>query len=556
MAPHVWNNVLSRYTVAFISTATAVWVRSLLQPSLGSECPFSLFYLSVLLTAWIAGAGPALLSLLLGTLAAIFFFVSSTWSLIVDSPDDLVSLAIYVLVNCVAIGLFVTSDHQRKLAEMRLQDNERLTASLREADHRKDEFLALLAHELRNPLAPIKTSLAIWEKSGTVREENRRVMARQMAHLVRLVDDLMDVSRLLRGNVQLKLAVVDLRESVRDAIEQTDEWMQQKFHNFCYILPKAPVYVHGDSVRLTQLTANLLSNAAKYTPKNGRITLSLEMLDGQAVIQVIDNGMGFPPSEAERILEPFTQIDTSRTREYGGLGVGLSIVRNLVEMHSGTLEAVSRGPGTGSRFSVTLPLSKPAAAAEPRRDEPLEAQHPEGRHPEGRHSAVEQREIPTADMANRVAPCDASAVSEMDFASQGSASAVGEAVLIVEDNVDAGTSLRELMRLHGMEADVVNDGPMALRTIDRKQYRTIVLDIGLPGMDGFEVAKQIRRRCGNDQPQIIALTGWGGDEHRRLTEEAGFDAHVVKPVCLQELLAQIRGDGMSGTVREVSAATR
>lgn len=556
MALHHCNHVLSRYTIAFISTATAVWGRSLLQPSLGSECPFSLFYLSVLLTAWIAGAGPALLSLLLGTLAATFFFVSTQWSLVIESPDDLISLSIYVLVNCVAIGLFVTSDRQRKLAETRLQDNERLTASLREADHRKDEFLALLAHELRNPLAPIKTSLAIWEKTGTVREESRRVMVRQMVHLVRLVDDLMDVSRFLRGNTQLKLAVVDLRDSVRDAVEQTEEWMQQKAHNFRYILPKTPVYVKGDSVRLTQLTANLLSNAAKYTPKNGRITLSLEVVDGNARIQVIDNGMGFPPSEAKRILEPFTQIDTSRTREYGGLGVGLSIVRNLVEMHSGTLEAISRGPGTGSRFSVSLPLA-PAAEAPVFPHAP--GTHAPGTHAPETHAPGNSREAagtrnlavsqlplsePLAERNRRDDP-----LRSRSYAPANGLSAACGSVLIVEDNVDAGASLRELMRLHAMDADVVNDGLMALQAIDKKNYDTIVLDIGLPGMDGFEVAKQIRRRCVDNQPQLIALTGWGGEEYRRLTEEAGFDAHVVKPVCFNELLAQIRGEGSSPSPR-------
>lgn len=538
MALQFCNNVLSRYTIAFISTATAVWGRSLLQPSLGSECPFSLFYLSVLLTAWIAGAGPALLSLLLGTLAAIYFFVAAQWSLVLESPDDLVSLSIYVLVNCVAIALFVTSDRQRQLAETRLRDNERLTASLREADHRKDEFLALLAHELRNPLAPIKTSLAIWEKTGTVREESRRVMVRQMVHLVRLVDDLMDVSRFLRGNVQLKLAVVDLRESVRDAIEQTAEWMEQKSHNFRYILPKTAVDVQGDSVRLTQLTANLLSNAAKYTPKNGRITLSLEVFDEKALITVIDNGMGFPPSEAERILEPFTQIDTSRTREYGGLGVGLSIVQSLADMHSGTLEAVSRGPGTGSRFSVSLPLAQePAVLQEPSNSE---------------ENVISEAASVSQDHASAPWP-EQTAASDRRRSQEYARG--GESVLIVEDNVDAGASLRELMRLHDMDADVVNEGLMALQAIDKKDYGTIVLDIGLPGIDGFEVARQIRRRCVGNQPQLIALTGWGGDEHRRLTEEAGFDAHVVKPVCFHELLAHIRGDLSNPSSRTGDAAS-
>lgn len=532
MTPHFCNHVVARYTIAFISTATAAWGRSLLQPTLGAECPFSLFYLSVLLTAWIAGAGPALLSLLLGTAAAIFFFVAAHSSFIVQSPDDLVSLAIYVVVNCVAIGLFSSSDRQRQLAEARLKDNERLTSSLREADHRKDEFLALLAHELRNPLAPIKTSLTIWEKTGSVREETRQVMVRQMVHLVRLVDDLMDVSRLLRGNVQLKVAVVDLRDAVRDAVEQTQEWMEQKSHNFHCVVPNKGVFVQGDIVRLTQLTANLLSNAAKYTPKSGRITLNLEAIGETARLSVTDNGIGIPPSESKRIFEPFTQIDTSRTREYGGLGVGLSIVKSLVEMHQGTLVAVSRGAGTGSCFTVTFPL-----AAELPSDPPADGL---------------ENVLAVAIRPGR--PKGSYRLLSAAEGSQSSARTKCDPVLIVEDNVDAGQSLRELMRLHDIDADVVHEGPLALQAVDRKGYNTVVLDIGLPGMDGFEVARQLRRRCEGAQPRIIALTGWGGEEHRRLSEEAGFDAHVVKPVCFPELLAQIHGEEYSPSPRSGDAA--
>lgn len=499
-----------RYGVAILATAIAIWGRRLLHPWLGDQCEFTLFYLSVLATAWISGTGPAIFAILLGTISAAHFFIEPASLFYIEDVPDLLQLCIYVFVNVVATLLFSRLERQRRLAENRSSENARLSDSLRLADERKDEFLALLAHELRNPLAPIQSSLAILNRKSESPDTVLRicnVIQRHTNHLVRITDDLLDVSRFCHGKVTLQMERMDLRDAVRDAVEMTAEMIETKSHTLQLLLPNTPVWVDGDRVRLTQLLANLLGNAAKYTPASGRIALHVEVMDGIVSTSVTDNGIGFCPTEAERMLAPFTQIDTSRTREYGGLGLGLSIVNRLVGLHGGTLETFSKGTGRGSRFTVNLPS--------PPRDAPNEAAIDQSLEPEpfGEFSAAE-----TNSAGN------------------------GRNLLLVEDNLDAAALLSELLESEGYAVQVANNGLAALQAASTRQQDVIILDIGLPGMDGYEVAQRLRRNETTRNTRLIALTGWGTAADRELAHQAGFDFHVVKPVVFAELLRYVQGD--------------
>lgn len=504
-----------RYAMAVGSTACAFCARLLLHPWLNEECPYSLFYLSVLLTAWIAGTGPAIVAIVLGTFSAAHFVIEPASSLYIEDFPDFVQLSIYVFVNCVATLLFNRVERQRCLAENRSAENERLSQSLRLADERKDEFLALLAHELRNPLAPIRSSLSLLDRKDDCPEvvgRVREIIRRQTNHLVRITDDLLDVSRFCRGKVELQVLRLDLRDAICDAVEMTETLFEDKSHRFQLLMPQHPVWVDGDRVRLAQLTSNLLGNAAKYTPDGGRITLQVEELDGVVAISVADNGIGFAPNEARYILEPFMQIDTSRTREYGGLGVGLAIVDRLVALHGGTLIPESRGPGLGSRFTVNLPAVASASLGGTTSDDirPL----------------AESRDV-------TVAP--ALPVIRSPGTSRRS-------VLIVEDNADASQLLGELFECEGYDVTLACDGVEALQEVNRHSPDVIILDIGLPGMDGYEIARRIRRQKTAAHARLIALTGWGGPQDRELAAQAGFDIHLVKPIVFRELLEHAEGE--------------
>lgn len=496
------------YGIAIAATAVAVCGRLLMDPYLDEDCPFSLFYLSVLLTAWIAGSGPAYLAVALGTLAAAYYFIKPQSSFAIDSVSEIVQLTTYVLVNSIAAVLFDRLSRQRQLAEQRSRDNEQLSNSLREADERKDEFLALLAHELRNPLAPIRSGLEILDRdqhrSPTI-DRVRRVIERQSNHLVRLTNDLLDVSRFSRGKLELQIERMDLRDAVDDAIEMTAEAMQEREHRFQRLLPQTPVWVMGDRVRLAQLTANLLGNAAKYTPPGGRIVVEMDESPGSVLLSVRDNGSGFPPSEAENILLPFRQIDMSRTREYGGLGLGLAIVKTLAELHEGQLSATSAGPGLGSCFAVRLP--RVAACSNPI--------HPDS--------------SPSTCVRNAHAP----------VADDDAATAKPLRILVVEDGADAGDLLRELLEGEGYLVDLARDGVSAIQLASTELPDVCVMDIGLPGMDGYEVARRIRKLDGHRRVKLIAVTGWSSDEARARSDQSGIDVHMVKPIIYSELMDEI-----------------
>ncbi len=525
------KQLAGRYLVALISTLGALWLRSTLHPWLKDECPFSLFYLSVLLTAWLAGTGPAVLAMILGTASAAFFFIEPRISLRVDSLSEIIQLGIYVVVNVVATWLFERSKRQRLLAEQRALENSRLSDSLRKADERKDEYLALLAHELRNPLAPIRSGLVVLERESTAPSEVqrvRRIMQRQVDHLVRLTQDLLDVSRITRGKIVLQQEPIALQQVVDDALEMVGGEIEQRRHQFQRLLPDEPVRVRGDRVRLTQLVANLLSNAAKYTPDSGRIVLELESHAGFADLSVRDNGIGFSSEQSERIFQPFTQVDPSRTREQGGLGLGLAIVRHLAELHDGSVAAHSRGPGLGAVFTARLPVL-PSTTDERSRgtacDEAIDA----------------PREM---DSAMSPATADAPAVPSA------AATSAPRRILLVEDNPDAAALLAELLRGDGYVVLTANDGLAALQVAVEHEPDVCLLDIGLPGMDGYEVARRIRRTARGKAMRLIAVTGWGTVADRTAAMQAGFDRHLVKPVSYTDLVEVIRSP------RDVSSTAR
>ena len=367
--------------------------------------------------------------------------------------------------------------------------------ALKEADRRKDEFLATLAHELRTPLAPIHNALQILRLSGrdgAVARSVHDMMDRQVNHMVRLVDDLMEVSRITRGKLDLRRERIGLATVVGNAVETARPLVDAAGHLLTVDLGSEPFELDGDPVRLAQVFANLLNNAAKYTPPGGQITLRAEQQGTSVAVSVRDNGAGIRAEVLGHVFEPFVQGERSYSRAQGGLGIGLTLARSIVLLHGGGIEARSAGVGQGSEFVVRLPLLQPAPA-----------------------EASDARRRPTTRIA-------------------------GQRILVVDDNVDAAESLAALLRCLGAEVLTVHDGPAALESVRTERPAAAVLDIGMPGMDGYEVARRVRSTPEGENIALIALTGWGNDEDRRRSREAGIDHHLVKPVdlrVLEDLLA-------------------
>jgi signal transduction histidine kinase/CheY-like chemotaxis protein len=375
-----------------------------------------------------------------------------------------------------------------------------------DADRRKDEFLAMLGHELRNPLSGIRNALWVLDQVGSQEEQavrQREVIMRQTRHLVRMVDDLLDVSRVTRGKIILQRRPVDLREVVERCLSELGMGALADSNDLELTVETATAVVMGDPVRLEQVVCNLLQNAIKYTPRWGRLRVSVETEEGEALLRVHDTGVGLSPEMLQTIFEPFAQVESSRQRSEGGLGLGLPLVRSLAEMHGGRVEAVSDGPGQGSEFIVRLPL-----LAEDRRRTPLR-----------RPTPPVSRAVPIVGPAN------------------------GLHVLIVEDNEDGRESLRELLELWGYRVSVAGSGPEGVEMAFSVRPEVGLIDIGLPGMDGNEVARRIRSILGGQEISLIAMTGYGQPEDRRRALQAGFDRYLVKPVdpaVLSQLLNESR----------------
>lgn len=367
-------------------------------------------------------------------------------------------------------------------------------AALRDADRRKDEFLAMLSHELRNPLAPILTAVELMQLRGDVATPyEREVIARQAQHLIRLVDDLLDVSRVARGKVTLKKKTVELASIVAKAVESAAPLLERQRHKLELSVPPQGLAIEADEVRLTQVVGNLLTNAARYTGPGGHVRVKAAREGDEIALRVRDNGMGIAPDLLPQVFDLFVQGTQSADRSQGGLGLGLSLARTLTALHGGTIEAHSAGPGRGSEFTVRLPPS---------------------------NHAVQESAPPSAGTLRPAA-------------------GKLRRILVVDDNRDAADMICTLLESLGHEVRIADDASQALSVVDAFRPELAVLDIGLPVMDGYALGRELRERMGSATPVLIALSGYGQEEDQRRSEEAGFASHLVKPVDAEKLLGVV-----------------
>jgi len=475
------------------------------------------FLLAVLAAGLVGGWKPAVLTTLVCLLNERFFFIHPKHSLSFPSGSETMRILVYGA-SGIAIALLCeglqrawsrVAERQRQLeremAERLAVAQERLhlVDQLRQADRRKDEFLATLAHELRNPLAPLSNALELWRFAKNDPEqldELRGMMQRQVRQMSRLIDDLLDVSRISRGKISLRTERVELRGLVNTALESVKPVIAANDQRLEISLPQEPVFVHGDATRISQVVGNVLNNAAKYTPAGGQIWLSVSREGKKAGISVRDTGCGIPPDHLSRIFEMFQQVDQTLDRSQGGLGIGLTLAKRLIEMHGGTIEAKSDGPGHGSEFLITLPT--------------IDAEN-----------TTETESAPSA-----------TAPPELQR----------RRILVVDDVHESAQTLARMLRAIGQEVATAHDGYTALAHLREHKPEVVFLDIAMPGMNGYDVARRVRASNGSAAPTLIALTGYGQDDDRRRAQEAGFDFHLTKPASIEQLISLLAG--ASGTV--------
>ena len=414
----------------------------------------------------------------------------------------------------VFVELYKLQQQARIMAEerMALERAENARRAAEEANQLKDEFIAMLSHELRNPLAPIRTAVDVIRrlaapdpKIGVATD----MIERQVGHLVRLVDDLLDMARLSRGRITLRKERLELEKVIAHGLEPVRSLVDARRQELNVKLPPAPVWISGDFVRLGQVITNLVNNASKYTPQDGRIEVEATAERGQAVIVVRDTGVGIEPQLLPRVFELFVQGQRSLDRSEGGMGIGLALARQLVELHQGAIEAYSEGSGKGSVFTVSLPCI----------------------------SSV---------MRSDTAPSVASAVST-----------AARRIVVVDDNADAAQSIALLLQLSGHDTRVVTESVEVIAACTEFRPQTVILDIGLPAIDGYQLARELRRRSDGTEVVLIALTGYGQQHDRERAREAGFDHYFVKPVDPEKLQAAIRaGRGSNGNSSSQSSRSR
>lgn len=415
------------------------------------------------------------------------------------TPERFVSLAAALnrWYDVYAFRIGMPEEHRVAILFRDITDRRKAEEELQEADRRKDEFLATLAHELRNPLAPIRNGLHVLRLAGDHGGKSARIhemLEGQVNHMVRLVDDLMEVSRITGGKVELRKEHIDLASVLRSAVEISEPLIDAAHHRLVINLPAESLIVDADAVRLAQVVANLLNNAAKYTNDRGRIWLTARREGSAALISVRDDGIGIPQDMLPKVFDLFTQVERTYDRAQGGLGIGLTLVRSLVELHGGSVDAISEGNDKGSEFIVRLPLAQQTSAT---------------------------KQLRPADMWGKAAR---------------------QRILVVDDNRDAGDTLGMILKSLGAEVCVVRDGPAAFTALKAFPADVVLLDIGMPEMDGYEVARRLRQQVLGEELTLIAVTGWGQEEDRRRSGEAGFDHHLVKPVdiaVLEKLLTRL-----------------
>jgi signal transduction histidine kinase/ActR/RegA family two-component response regulator len=393
----------------------------------------------------------------------------------------------------------VTDFTDRKQTEVALRT---AADALKQADQRKDEFLATLAHELRNPLAPILNSLAILDRSradAQIVDAAITVMQRQLAQMVRMIDDLLDISRVTRAVLELRMDRVDLRAVINDAIDSTRPLAESMGHRVILNMPAGSVQLLADPARLTQVFGNLLHNACKFSEPGKPIHIDVQAEADTVAITIRDEGIGIAPEHIDSVFDLFMQVDRSLSRSRSGLGIGLTLVKRFVEMHNGTVSAHSGGPGKGSSFTVRLP-ARIAVAREER--------------PAAKHLVSNRR----------------------------------QRILVVDDNRDAATTLGELLQMSGNEIDLAHDGVEAVEKAELFRPQVLLLDIGLPRKNGYDVCREIRQATWGKEILVIAISGWGQEDDRRKSKEAGFDHHMVKPVDYQTLVAMLAEHPTSATI--------
>jgi len=488
----------------------ATIIRLSLQPVLGERFPYIFYFIALVFTAGFGGFGPAFAALALSAVALRFLILPPQQSFWNSNPLFGSGLWIYLTVGTAIAILGGATWSARRRAEAsaeearekqyqlerEIADRKRAEEALREADLRKDEFLAVLAHELRNPLAPVRNTLHLMKQPFEHPydfEAERSMAERQIMHLSRLVDDLMDVSRISQGKIELRKEIVDLGSVLNLAIESAKGSLRVRRLELLLEIPAEAILLEADPTRLEQVLDNLLSNATKYTESGGRIWVSARRVNGDALVEVRDSGIGIEPDMLARVFGMFVQAGTQGSRPSGGLGIGLGLVKTLVELHGGQISAHSEGLGKGSSFEMrfpALPNDARLTVAPP----PF---HPADVSPPSERSTA--------------IPC--------------------RRVLVVDDNEDAARTLARLLsRLHGQEVRIAYDGATALATAKDFRPELVLLDIGMPGMDGYEVAKRLRPTPEAQGALFVAVTGWGQESDRARSREAGFDLHLVKPV--------------------------
>jgi signal transduction histidine kinase/ActR/RegA family two-component response regulator len=493
------------YLIAVVGSGLVVLLRVSTEGPMRTFLASLAFILAVLVAGLVGGWKPGLSTVLLCLLVERIFFTDPRQSFWRPSSNDGLRILAYTFTG-IAITLLCEGLHrawrrieerqrqlEREMSERLAVAQERLqlVEQLRQADRRKDEFLATLAHELRNPLAPLSNALELWEFAKDKPDqlnELRGMMRRQVRQMTRLIDDLLDVSRISRGKISLRTERAELRSLVSTAIETVRPFIAANKQRLELSLPTQPVFVRCDETRVSQVIGNVVHNAAKYTPESGEIRVTVTREQATARISVRDTGCGIPPELLSHIFEMFQQVDQTLDRAQGGLGIGLTLAKRLIEMHGGSIEAQSEGAGRGSEFVISLPADTTEAAEV----ETVPIEPP-------------SRELPR------------------------------HRILVVDDLHESAQTLARILRALGQEVATAHDGPAALTHVHEFKPEVVFLDIAMPGMNGYEVARQIRASDAIEPPTLIALTGYGQDDDRRRAREAGFDFHLTKPTSTEQL---------------------